>query len=120
MARYLLLEFDDDEPAEKLLGQINDAAARGRPYRVIGMYRRPSVFCKCGNPSGKQVRGARFGWWVCVDCHKVISGNHQILGNMLDDPDTPLRYKTLFLSVCPQIIDGIVSTRRSLTRDQWR
>lgn len=92
MARYLVLEFIDNDQAEAFLQKIDEQTKAGRGYRVVGMFSPPKLFaCQCPISSGtgnalyrspKAERGARFGWWVCGKCGKPRPGGHQ-LNNLL-------------------------------------
>jgi hypothetical protein len=93
-SRYVLLEFDDHTSAEKLMGQINDATRKGRPYRVVGYFAKPTQFCQCGienwtTSSRKQSttkRGRRYGWWVCTVC-KRPTASESGLANLIAPSD---------------------------------
>jgi hypothetical protein len=81
--RYLLIEFDDAATATILREQINAATRKGKKFRVVGLFIRPSRACQCG-PShdirhADQVkRGGKFGWWVCTRCNRPRMGDHQL------------------------------------------
>lgn len=93
-SRYLLLEFDDDEAAAKLQLQINEASLRGRPYRVIGLFAKPTKYCECdpkNHTTGRAgdatlKRGRKFGWWVCTTCKRPSDGLHGLV-NLLKPSD---------------------------------
>lgn len=87
MARYLLVEFDNDDQADTLRAQIDSAAKKGKPYRVLGMFQKPRRFCACPPDKDRQnwkrlVRGSKYGWWVCGTCKRARLGIHQ-LNNLL-------------------------------------
>lgn len=79
--RYLLVEFDSKEQAEKLMQQINAATREGKRFRVVGLFAKPGPdFCRCGPDNwistrtrgGRTKRGPKFGWQVCMDCKKPV------------------------------------------------
>lgn len=83
MARYLLIEFDDDAQCESLRTKIDDATKAGKPFRVRGMYQRPVRWCTCPKSTAYRDKdrwaiGERFGWWVCRECRKARIGGHQL------------------------------------------
>jgi hypothetical protein len=83
MARFVLLQFDDDQEAEdfaemalKQHGVIYDS----REYivcagaKIWGIYQKPTKFCDCDG-SGKKTmigftRGKKYGWWIHAKCMK--------------------------------------------------
>lgn len=74
--RYLLIEFDDEAAATLLRERIDNATRNGKRYRVVGLFARPSNFCRCGTwttDRGRVAttkRGRRLGWTVCTVCKK--------------------------------------------------
>lgn len=81
MARYLLIEFDDNRQADALRAQIDTATEKGKPFRVVGLFGRPSKWCTCPKPTGyfknELVQGSTFGWWVHTICKRARMGTHQ-------------------------------------------
>lgn len=70
MARYVVLEFDDNDDAERYVKEDRWDIFCGD---VIGVYAKPTKFCHCVGSKAKRMaftRTARFGWWVHVDCKK--------------------------------------------------
>lgn len=93
MARYMVIEFDDDNQADALRAKIDIATKSGKGFRVVGLFARPRNTCKCYKEMkdykvwGKEiVRGAKFGWWVCGDCRKALTRDHQ-LNNLMGKDD---------------------------------
>lgn len=91
MARYLLIEFDENDHADALRAQINAATEKGRPFRVVGLFARPGKNCRCASTRAQFMerlkthraeRGIRFGWWTCPGCNKPRFGGH-ILNNLM-------------------------------------
>lgn len=83
--RYLIIEFDDEQDAEKLRAQVDAATQKGRKYRTVGLFARPGKVCICSNIAAERgrsrdmvARGGRFGWWVCTKCKKPRLGNHEL------------------------------------------
>ena len=98
MSRYVLVEFEDDEAAEKLRKMIDAQTAAGKRYRVAGIFARPKGVCQCPRVEGYHkalvVRGRRFGWNTCVACKKAKPGAHRpnnllSIGELLRMPGTP-------------------------------
>ena len=91
MARYVLVEFENDEQADKLRQMIEAQTRAGKPYRIAGIFARPKTFCRCPTPTGYHknqiVRGSKFGWWVCVVCKKARKGSHNA-NNLIAAVDT--------------------------------
>lgn len=92
MARYLVIEFLDNEQADAFVQKIDEQTKAGKRYRVVGMFSPPRIFgCQCPISSGtgsafyrneKAERGDKFGWWLCGTCKKPRPGGHQ-LNNLL-------------------------------------
>lgn len=94
MARYVVIEFQDNEDAESFIQQLDsDNSARrkeGEPFlrRVVGIFVRPGKLCDCpdwqtinaGDKNAKHgvERGAKFGWWVCTRCNRPRRAGHQL------------------------------------------
>lgn len=76
-SRYVLLEFDNAEQADRLREQVDKATRAGKPYRIIGYFAKPQApYCRCGKEietrqsSSTLKRGRKFGWWVCQECKR--------------------------------------------------
>jgi hypothetical protein len=86
MARYLVVEFDEDRHADSMRKRIDAATDEGKPFRVVGVFGRPTKWCSCPAPEGyhknELVRGSRFGWWVHVVCKRARLGSHQCVNLM--------------------------------------
>lgn len=116
MARYILVEVDDNRRALSLkdkLGQISGV-------RVVGMFTRATQLCECGANYDTSVIGARFGWRLCPGCRKPKQGGAQTLYNMLDDPDTPSKYRNLWIGVRWVLRGGVVHTLQSVPKENWK
>lgn len=75
MARWLLLEFDDDAQCEAMMAKIQEQTAAGKAYRLKGLFAKPTKFCECPPEPRRQqpdlVRGERYGWVVHRLCRKA-------------------------------------------------
>lgn len=117
MARYLLIEVDDNASAERLRAQIDNA---DKPIRVVGMFSKATQLCECTVRSNKSVRGAKFGWRLCPECRKPKTAGSQVLYNMLDDNGCPTKYRELWIGVRWVWRDGVVATLRSVAKKDWK
>lgn len=102
MARYVVIEFENNDAAEKLIEQLNHASKRGALYRVVGLFVKPRNICKCdGRRSTNYQRaksghsgvlyGRKYGWWVCTGCNRPRQAGHQLVNQLQGDtmfPDT--------------------------------
>ena len=77
MARYVLIEFDDDAKADALCAQIDTASANGKPFRIAGLFQKPLKYCTCPEIPLTQyatdrARGAKYGWVVHRECRRPV------------------------------------------------
>jgi len=85
MARYVVLEFEDNEDAEHFVGDVFYHYAG----EVVGLFAKPTQFCDGGGCTRGRVqpwaRGAKFGWWVCRTCKKPTSagGGEKLMHHVL-------------------------------------
>jgi hypothetical protein len=127
MARYILIEVDNNATAERLRAQI-DNAGEAKGMRVVGMFAKTSKLCSCPKQVESlytrdkkvDVRGAKFGWWLCCDCHLPKNGAGQTLRNLLDAVGTPTKYRDLWLSVRWRREGDRVVTIRSASPEDWK
>lgn len=82
-ARYLLIEFDEEESATLLRAQIDNATRKGKKYRIVGLFAKPGRSCTCFVIAGERaknrvVRGSKLGWWLCTYCKRPRLGNHEL------------------------------------------
>lgn len=93
MARYVLLEFDDNAQAKAFVAKVNgdyhvvEMGEGTKPLiRVRGVWGKPTLFCECTKMRAPY-RGMRpfrhapkSGWWVCAQCGRPTKawakGNH--------------------------------------------
>jgi hypothetical protein len=95
MARYLLVEVDENDRAIKLMEKLNDVTG----LRVIGLFGKPTQFCECEGPWENSIRGKKYGWYVCPSCGNPRPlGPHQRPRNLLEG-DTPETMQNVFLSI---------------------
>lgn len=99
MAQYLLIEFDDDEEANRLYDQVDEN--KGQTMRVVGKYLHPGYdLCRCGKDNrdldGSLKRGTYYrnegtGMLVCLVCMKVMEGSFGCMKNQVkpEDIDNP-------------------------------
>lgn len=106
MARYLLIEVDDDRRATKLVEQFVALDQAGKGVRAIGLYGKPTQFCGCppelpkpGTPRTppKTLRGRKMGWYVHDKCRKPKPG-YQSPTNLLFPDDKGKHYETIWLN----------------------
>lgn len=88
MARLVVLSFEDNEAAEQWVSETQDHDGRfltGPEYGeiessfdVVGFFALPTQFCdgQCyvekDGRGPKFVQGEKYGWWVCLICHKPL------------------------------------------------
>lgn len=126
MARYILLEFDDNGDADDFVASIQRGGAfYGAPakedmddgtqvvrvgdivykdvdpnkIRTKALFAKPTNFCQCQPRPENHVKGAKLGWYVCRKCAKAVAGVFQYPRNLLDPPDMPTRARELHLGV---------------------
>jgi hypothetical protein len=97
--RYLLIEFDDAASADALRAQIDNASHKGKRFRVVGLFSKPTGYCQCDpqnhvttrSNTSTLKRGKKFGWWVCSVCKRPapsLSGLRNLLKprDIIDPP----------------------------------
>lgn len=118
MARYLLVEVDSNDSADRMRELIDTA---NKPMRVVAMFAKPAALCECEVRLEKSVRGSKFGWWLCPECRRPKQLSPQTLRNMLDDEGTPAKYREVFLSVrWVKDFGGKIRTALSVPKDAWK
>lgn len=79
MARFIVLQVEDDSMIEPLLTKLKPLESRG--VRHAGTFGTPSRWCACPHPEGYHkgqiAVGAKYGWWVCTVCRRPRMGGHQ-------------------------------------------
>jgi ribosomal protein L37AE/L43A len=101
MAKYVLLEFDDDAEAESFSNILIEDTTRNNSgsMRVRGVFKKPTQFCSCVPMEKSSVRGAKWGWWICKKCGKPKPGAMHQPRNLLEPEGTPSHQRRLFLHV---------------------
>lgn len=83
MARYVLLEFDDNADAEALVEAIDAGIVISHEKRSFlkprlrGLWMKPTQFCECkgkGKNTRSFTRGTKYGLWVHSACKKPTRG----------------------------------------------
>lgn len=98
MARYVVVEFDDNAAAEEFIQQVAEGNQKARkmnlPWtkRIAGVFVKPGRTCTCWNKErinygdkNEQhgiARGEKFGWWVCTNCNKPRAAGHQLVNQL--------------------------------------
>jgi 23S rRNA C2498 (ribose-2'-O)-methylase RlmM len=102
VAKYVLIEFDNDQDADKLIGAIDIWSSRLSEMlheeleepKVIAEFKKPTQFCEHTHNDRLRQRkgmetGQRFGWLVCGICKKPTRGGGQIIFNLLEAEKKP-------------------------------
>jgi hypothetical protein len=95
MARYLLVQVDRNDTADRLRDRLDAVAG----LKVIGMFAKPTQFCECEEDTGRSVRGSRFGWSLCPNCKKPKTDALQSSLPNLDEQGIPAQYQNIFLTI---------------------
>lgn len=88
MARYVVVEFDDNAQADEFVRRVNSNP--DRKFRVPWVFAKPTKYCECPSTGTRSsdpirvVRGDKWGWWVCSKCHRAMGGSYQSPHNLLD------------------------------------
>lgn len=112
MARYVLVEFDDNTVAEEFVESLK---INGGTYyrgadehmhdvdpekaRVRAFFAKPTQFCDCKPPSDRQPLSKNYQWRVCPKCNKPIRGQWQHPRNLLDPLGIDPRERYLYLGI---------------------
>ena len=94
MARYLLVQVDDNARAAKLQQKLD--AVEG--IDVVGMFGKPTKFCECAVRTDDSNRGQTYGFWLCTTCRKPKRGAMQHPFNLLED-GVPSKFLNGFLTI---------------------
>lgn len=87
MARYVLVEFDDNAAAQRFVEKVNGEYAAVDPQyntrRVRAVWGKPTRFCDCDSGTkgaNPYRRGEKSGWWLHAQCGRPSRfwalGNH--------------------------------------------
>lgn len=107
MAKYVLLEFDNDNEADEFTklaeyGEYHIDWPVLKKLKVVGEFQKPTQFCQCTQEqkAGKVgTTGQRFGWFVCGNCKRPTKGGNQRIYNLLENDGRPSWKRELFLNV---------------------
>lgn len=103
MAKYVLLQFDDEADADGIIHEILShrpnadgiSVEPGQFYQCTlrAVFKKPTKFCECTNVKKRGfTRGQKYGWWVCDQCKKPTQGwarlelAYQVFGKNLLPP----------------------------------
>jgi len=83
MAKYVVLEFDNDELADRYVSKlVRGSVDTQKPYRVVGLFKSPRTWCQCPRTSYSEkdsvARGGKYGWWVHLTCRRARMGQHTL------------------------------------------
>ena len=96
MARYVLVEVDENDRADHLREKLDGVPG----LRVIALFGKPTKFCECQEDSGRSKLGRKFGWWCCPECgHPKPNAKHYGVRNLLDQVDLPVQYRMVYLGI---------------------
>lgn len=73
MARLVIIEFEDNAQAQKLVDKLTRDALDSKGRRPVGLIPIPRQFCECPSLT-KAGRTVKFGWWICLECKKAQRG----------------------------------------------
>jgi hypothetical protein len=96
MAKYVLIQFDNDDDAEGFVGGLTTTNPNAS-VKVAGIFKKPTLFCECVPQEEKSARGAKWGWWICKKCGRCKKGQWQSPRNLLDPADILSKERTSFL-----------------------
>ena len=99
MARYIVVEFYDNDDANEFVQRLEEENAENRNMRlsfrrrVVGIFVKPGKTCECpdwnrANYGDKNwhaasvARGEKFGWWVCTRCNRPRKAGHQLVNQL--------------------------------------
>lgn len=126
MARYVLIEFDDNNDAETFVKAVEEVQGilvttqhpkipdqygvvkPSHDYRIRGLYAKPTRFCECSDVLFNERRkGAKLGWYVHPTCGRPVRGSWQWPRNLLLPQetlpaDTPLYVATIEPTMTPE------------------
>lgn len=115
MARYLLVEIDENSRADKLMDKLDGVPG----IRLIALWFKPTTFCECEGPWENSIRGKKFGIYLCPECKLPRAGGpHQRPLNLLE-PGVPETMQNVFLSIrepyqTPQEMHGIEAINKRI------
>jgi len=104
MPRYVLLEFDDTDQANRFVAKVLKKSVEGAPFYVRGLFAKPTKYCECGQLTDRRQglevrRGAKFGWMVHKPCGLPRKQHSISPRNLLDPINSPILQQTAFLTL---------------------
>lgn len=106
MARYLVVELDDNAAADRMRAQIDAATEAGKGMRVAGMFAVPMTWCPCPRPEGyhkgEVVRGSKLGWWVHKICRRARFGTHDLV-NLIKPAERQYREDADYIEIISSV-----------------
>ena len=93
MAKYLVVQFDNDAEADAFAATIQ--ATEGT-IAIAGIFKKPTQFCDCSGEL-KFKRGEQWGWWIHPACGRARNGQWQSPRNLLDPPDILAKDRKSFM-----------------------
>jgi len=99
MARYILIQVDDNEAAKLIVEDIQKTGELAyqveesellTPAKVIGLFAKPTQFCDCPNPGDRVAKGTKWGWLLhSPGCNKPRRNMWQHARNLLHYEKAP-------------------------------
>lgn len=122
MAKYLLVEVDDDRKALALTKKL--AGVEG--VTVVGRFSMATQLCECEPHTYQRtignalvtVRGAKKGWMICPACARPRNGNSQILWNEMDAAELPTKFREIHIGV-RWVRDLAGKVRTKISPKEW-
>ncbi len=105
MAKYVLLEFANDDEADGFQATMQSAYLDNpdAAIKVKGVFKKPTKFCECLKPSDRSLLGEKYGWRVCPTCVKPKRGAWQHPRNLLQPGNRAMPFpdpsKTMYLGI---------------------
>lgn len=99
MAQYVLIQFDSNEEAAGFVKTLEWDTVGS--VQVVGIFQKPTLFCECPTPSEKSKRGAKWGWWLCMNqgCGKPKRGQFQQPRNQTEPEGTRTEHRRIFVNI---------------------
>lgn len=139
MARYVMLEFDDNQMAEEFVKAVHEGLeviyaqqvkvdedkweSKFKPLKALvrGLWFKPVNFCECipqpEDSARNFVKGSKFGIFVHRVCKKPRKGGNQFPKNLLDPKVVPGSPQRIFLQA-KEPVDTTPETQVGKTGDK--
>jgi hypothetical protein len=102
MAKYVLLQFDNDDDAAGFMTAFENQPVDGdASVKIVAVYKKPTIFCDCEPRTEKSQRGAKWGWWLCTNkgCGKPKRGAFQQPKNLIEPEGTRTEHRRIFINI---------------------